>query len=158
MADPTRTQVWLGKPGGDRLSLRLAQYQYPALNARSDNQWDRNWLRVEGHVESSWCAWRFNDPCMLTSEWQSLIDWARSLPHPTLPEIHFLEPLIAWRFSNRHANVLSVTLRGETLPKEHPKFEERWKSGVTLTLDFHAKMLDEVVAAWAADAATFPPR
>lgn len=70
--------------------LTISGYQFPNV---SDDEWDSNWLVIEGHVNLRGREWRFRDPCMTTFEARSLADWlealsqgAQALPYCALTE------------------------------------------------------------------------
>jgi hypothetical protein len=147
--------VFIGIPGCDRLSLRVRRYQYPG-NARPGD-YDSNWLMVEGWVKRADDQWCFVDPCLLTGEFASLIEWLRALPTSS-PPIDFIEPLL--HFGHHEEDepwTFRVTLRAEAVP-ESVCGDARWDEGITLCITTDARQRDVVVKQLEADFARFPPR
>ena len=81
---------------GQSLELRILGYQYPDLETE---EYDSNWLNVEGKVAHPRGNWKFRDPCLLTYEASRLADWLDSLARGTLSseEVSFIEPNISFR-------------------------------------------------------------
>jgi hypothetical protein len=42
--------VDLASTNGNRVTLSIERYEYPARDAMGDEDWDANWLVVSGHV------------------------------------------------------------------------------------------------------------
>ena len=58
-------------------ALRVAGYQFPE---REHEDWDSNWLVVEGRVAPvDERAWEFRDPALLTWEVERLSNWLEAL-------------------------------------------------------------------------------
>lgn len=65
----------LGTQGGT-VSLLPVGYQYPALAARGEHDWDANWLVIGGEVRTDdGHTWSFTEPCMTTWEAARLGEW-----------------------------------------------------------------------------------
>jgi hypothetical protein len=82
--------------GGHSLELRILGYQYPDMHTED---YDSNWLAVEGKVTHPRGNWTFNDPCLLTYEASRLADWLGSFARgtPVSDEVRFIEPNISFR-------------------------------------------------------------
>ena len=80
---------------GQSLEIRIAGYQFAEMETE---EYDSNWLRIEGSVQHPRGSWRFNDPCVLTYEAMGLASWIESLAqNPSLPsEYDFLEPNLSF--------------------------------------------------------------
>ncbi len=78
------------------IELRILGYQFPDLETE---EYDSNWLHVEGIVAHPKGNWRFRDPCLLTYEASRLADWLDLLGRgtATAEEIGFIEPNISFR-------------------------------------------------------------
>lgn len=86
---------------GDDISLELtiAGYQFPNPSGNEENNWDLNWLVIEGKVECEDKSknWTFRDPCLTTFEVEELAKW---LEGPSrLPVKIFVEPNLKFTFS-----------------------------------------------------------
>lgn len=68
--DETSAMVLEGRESWFRLSI--VQYQFPQIK---EDEWDSNWLIIDGHVCIEGKEWRFTDPCLTTFEAMRLADW-----------------------------------------------------------------------------------
>lgn len=84
---------------GHAFELRILGYQYPDLRTE---EYDSNWLIVEGKVTHPRGGWTFRDPCLLTYEASRLADWLGSFAGgvPSSNEVGFIEPNISFRSVN----------------------------------------------------------
>ena len=75
---------------GSSLRLRITGYQFPDMT----DQWDSNWLMIEGAVDLAGRGWRFEDPCLTTIEAYRLADWLDACANgtPKYPYCGFIEP------------------------------------------------------------------
>lgn len=71
--------------------LKIAGYQFPD---NVNDEWDSNWLIIDGSVRLTGREWRFRDPCLTTFEAVSLADWFEACAHgkPREPYCSFTEP------------------------------------------------------------------
>jgi hypothetical protein len=101
--------------GLNRFQLRLVGYQFPHI---ANENYDSNWLVVEGSVKHAGGEWTFRDPCLLTWEAWELLMWLDTLSsgQPTKAELHFLEPNIS--FLSRPGGILCVSFSLEALPPQ----------------------------------------
>jgi hypothetical protein len=83
-------------PDRQSLELRICGYQFPACET---DDYDSNWLIVEGTVAHPRGEWAFRDPCLLTYEASRLADWLESLSRsdPSSKEESFIEPNLSFR-------------------------------------------------------------
>jgi len=127
-----------------RFDLDIAGYQFPSAPG---GDYDSAWLRVQGNVQSGQLVWKFDDPCILTSELVSLADWLARVPVMLRgSELEFLEPNLrfAWLFENGQG-VLSVYFSQHTAPPGASE-DERFGDGYAIRfpvdcIDFAAASL-----------------
>jgi hypothetical protein len=88
--------VRLETTDGHSLELRILGYQYPDMETE---EYDSNWLIVEGQIMHPRGGWKFRDPCLLTYEASRLAAWLESLARGSTPEteVGFIEPNISFR-------------------------------------------------------------
>jgi hypothetical protein len=114
---------------GFGLDLDVTGYQYPELADPDDG----NWLRVVGRVEHPRGGWRFDDPCLTTSELVQLAGWfdgvANGAPDPDAGS--FIEPNLAFSWTAAPQPLIHVTLAYESAPRWLTDREARM-DGVTL--------------------------
>ena len=82
---------------GQSFELRILGYEYPQCETE---EYDSNWLRVEGKVADPRGGWEFRHPCLLTYEVSHLADWLESLARGAASpkELTFIEPNISFRW------------------------------------------------------------
>lgn len=96
------------------IELRIVDYQYPE---NSRDQYDADWLRVEGVITHPLGNWRFNDPCLLTWEALALATWLDSWGKSTDPEIGFIEPNLSFAKSDSPlGSLLRISFELESRP------------------------------------------
>ena len=90
-------QMHLAGPDGQSLELRIVGYQFPHLESE---EYDSNWLIVEGKVVHPRGEWTFRSPCLLTYEVASLADWLDSVVRgrPRSEKKGFIEPNLRVQF------------------------------------------------------------
>lgn len=95
--------------GDEWLRLRVQSYQF----ADATDEHDANWLVIAGEVQLDSLRWRFDDPCLLTWELESLMTFLwLAADDPTTPRtITFLEPLLAFTWNGD--GTLRIALEGE---------------------------------------------
>ncbi|MFI2432268.1 hypothetical protein [Streptomyces sp. NPDC018693] len=139
-----------------QLALRPLRYEFPA--ARGD-QYDDNWLVVEGTATTPERSWSFTEPCLLTDEARRISTWLRGVAAGTVavttPELSFLEPLLAFSLADRgeEGATIRVHLSLEAAPPGEP---EIFQPSVEITLDGAA--LRAAADDWDRALAPFPPR
>jgi len=80
---------------GQSLELRILGYQFPDLETED---YDSNWLNIEGKVAHVRGSWQFCDPCLLTYEASELADWLDALASdPCSGTLTFIEPNLSFR-------------------------------------------------------------
>ena len=101
------------RSGSNYLELKLVGYQYPHI---TNEQYDSNWLIVEGTVEHASGRWRFRDPCLLTWEAAELVGWLDALANKQTAdsELGFIEPNLS--FASLADGTLHVTFALEAYP------------------------------------------
>ena len=58
--------------GSSWFQLQITNYQFPGIEK---DEWDSNWLIVEGSVRLSDREWHFREPCLTTFEVDDLASW-----------------------------------------------------------------------------------
>jgi hypothetical protein len=119
--------------GDSSIELRIVNYQYPD---NSRDQYDADWLRIEGIVTHPSGNWRFCDPCLLTWEAFALATWldcwaGRSSVNPT---IGFIEPNLS--FSRINASIGSSLRVSFELESRPPWAKKKFVGESDLWLDF----------------------
>ncbi len=136
---------WLGQPGS-RIRLRVTGYQFQNSRDLDCQDYDANWLMVEGTVDCPVGRWTFHDPCLLTWEAAELVEWLGKTPIPARA-ITFIEPLVAFeRAGSESKPRLAVTLRGEALPSDLFDHETRWGVGLMIPLTYTVDELAKFTA------------
>ena len=69
----------------------IVGYQFPK---NTKDEWDSNWLIIDGSGRLTGREWRFRDPCLTTFEAASLADWLEACAHGKArePYCSFTEP------------------------------------------------------------------
>ncbi len=85
------TPLRFSNEDGSSLKVRILGYQYPE---NSRDQYDADWLRIEGIATHPKGNWRFCDPCLLTWEASALAAWLESCGDAANAQtsIGFIEP------------------------------------------------------------------
>jgi hypothetical protein len=61
---------------GEELHLEVLGYQFPGTK---DDEWDSEWLIIEGQVSCARGRWKFRNSCLCTFELQALATWLRDV-------------------------------------------------------------------------------
>lgn len=96
--------------------LRILGYQN---SGGSTNDYDANWLSIEGRARHPRGAWTFQDPCLLTWKVTRLATWLDTLASGKVPEaaLRFVEPLLAFRWiCSGSPQMLQVHFAAEASP------------------------------------------
>ncbi len=157
---------------GATVSLLPVGYQYPALAARGEHDWDANWLVIGGEVRSDGGhTWSFTEPCMTTWEAARLGDWLREVAsggvEPALVDgpaddrvLAFTEPTLAFGLVSRRGQ--DVVLRFHlSLDAQAPAADDHNPTGLTEYVVPIAVSLADLTAAarsWFDELASFPAR
>ncbi len=115
------------------VELRILGYQYPE---NSRDQYDADWLRVEGIVTHPNGNWRFCDPCLLTWEASALATWLDRWVDSANAQstIGFIEPNLSFsRIDSSPGSVLPVSFELESRP---PWAEKRFADESDFWIDF----------------------
>lgn len=101
---------------GGSLELRIVGYQFPD---NLHDEYDADWLRVEGVATHPNGNWRFLDSCLLTWEALALADWLDSWDRAKnqQPRIGFIEPNLSFsRIDSSPASILRISFELESRP------------------------------------------
>jgi hypothetical protein len=99
-----------------RFELEVVDYEYPD---RTSDDYDSNWLIVEGTVRHPRGNWWFREPILLTYELIRLADWLDAVAVATEPEpwCGFIEPNLSFALSGTGAaRTVQVTFTAEARP------------------------------------------
>ena len=107
--------------GGCSLELSIVGYQFPGMDPEPGKfDYDVNWLVVEGQASDGTQAWKFRDPCLLTTEARELAAWLDGLAagRSDLDPTNFTEPVLEFRYvaSPPERPVVRVVFRLEARP------------------------------------------
>lgn len=124
------------------LRLRLVDYQFPD---NVDDEWDSNWLIVDGAVSLTGREWRFRDPCLTTVEAERLADWLDACAQGTaeVPYCDFTEPLLQFHLVD--PQTLRVSFALEAAPPWAKRGDDWTEHGFNLRVGpFLAKAATEL--------------
>jgi len=142
--------------GADRIELRIIGYQFPDAEPDGADDWDANWLMIEGEVTAAGSQWRFRDPCLTTWEARALLDWLRRAPNSD-DAIDFVEPALA--FAREPAEGGGVTIAVTLGDGATPAADDAPASDpVRLTIPLTRAQLDSAAAEWERELAAHPAR
>lgn len=100
---------------GDNSSFRLLilRYQFPNIH---DDEWDSNWLVVQGRVCLDSKEWVFRDPCLTTFEAARLADWLGAIARGEKENdlCCFIEPNL--QFDRQANNTVRISFALEAAP------------------------------------------
>jgi hypothetical protein len=141
--------------GGQELALTICGYQFPSGN----DEYDRNWLVVEGAVCDGSRRWRFRDPCLLTNEASELAAWLASACNPAWPPsaLTFLEPNLSFERRKLTEDRVEVCV-GFDLEARPPWDDRDSESRYVLVLDCDRSQLLAAAEALRSELAPFPWR
>ncbi len=155
---------------GAVVELRPVAYQFPEAVADASplNDWDANWLRIEGSVRlADGRSWPFVDPSLVVDEVRELGVWLARVRgddvapvEPTGDEdrlLRFTEPNLAFSLAARDER--DVTLRVHLSLECRPAWSASsplYEYAVELRLPREA--LHHAISQWDADLAPFPTR
>jgi hypothetical protein len=142
----------LAASNGDSLTLRVAGYEFPHLVGSGPQDWDANWLVVEGHVRAGEAEWTFRDPCLTTWEARTLASWLHRVADGAGGgPLEFTEPCLAfsWERGTSEEVVIRIRFAAEALPN-------RGKDTIELTVACQA--VSSAAADWDAELEAFPVR
>jgi hypothetical protein len=90
---------------GQSFKLTLARFEPP----------DRKWLVVVGDVDDGARRWRFEDPCLTTTEARHLAEWLRRVADGKTNrfELDFLEPNLAFEVVGRSGPRVAIRVAFE---------------------------------------------
>lgn len=107
-------EKWVTLAGEESsLRLRVVGYQFPDI---TDDEWDSNWLVVDGVVVLEGRQWRFQDPCLTTFEAIRLADWLDACANGSAKDSYcdFTEPNL--QFELIDPETLRVSFALESAP------------------------------------------
>jgi hypothetical protein len=163
-------RVLLRDDSSDRfVSLAISGYEFPGT---LDDEYDRNWLMIDGRAKSDDFEWSFLEPILLTSEAMELAEWlgevargdalvpgspSGSYHREALPTV---EPNLVFELieQNETSATIRVFLQLESSPPDlfTGDFPDRWGYFVELTMERSSFAMAS--SEWSAEIAKFPPR
>ncbi len=142
--------VWLKGPRG-ALQLRLAGYQFPSITS---DEWDANWLIVQGSASLDGKAWDFEDPCLTNFEAAELADWLDKVVEVSaLSSLFFTEPNLEFRLDK--AGEIAVFFSLEAAPPWAMQNDEETEYGFQIAV---GPQLSNAASALRRQLAQFPVR
>lgn len=95
------------------LRISIMRYQFPKID---NDEWDSNWLVIEGHASIGGRVWRFNDPCLTTFEIMRFADWLDAQASGIADQAHcaFTEPNL--EFERQSDRTIRVRFSHESAP------------------------------------------
>lgn len=156
--------------GGESVELTIVGYEYPSMTASGKNDWDANWLVIQGEVSDGQRRWRFRDPALTTWEASRVASWLRSVasqdvrPSPLNEDemggLTFTEPNLGFSLHDRRgdAAVLRVHFSLESAPPwiEGEARYDLYDYFVELLITFD--QIESAVRAWESENAIFRAR
>ena len=144
---------WTG-PRGDRFSLSVTGYQFPAAN----DGHDANWLVVSIQARNHSGAWTATAPCVLTWDLLSLADWLRDVETDEAEawcglEVDVILTSLGW--SRGHATVAVALSYGLSKPD---LAEEVERARDLLVVDVIPAHLTQSILGVQRACEAFPPR
>lgn len=150
-----------------RFWLVVSGYQYPGLPGEGPQDWDANWLIIQGEVElPDGRRSSFVDPCLTTWEADDLGAWLRrvsrgeALTAPDRgPAVEFLEPNLGFRAMQGEDG--RIELRVYLSLEAEPPWVMEGAPGVHrnyVTMDLTREQLADAAEAWLAECREFPAR
>lgn len=144
---------------GAEVELSIVGYEFPDLSGLDDpedDEWDANWLVVEGRVRlPDGRRWSFREPCLVVDEARELGEWLGGVGGDTLV---FTEPNLGFSRepggSDRGEIRLRVTLSHESVPP----WIERCAEGWVVPLTIEPSELTAAASDWTASLVAFPAR
>jgi hypothetical protein len=147
----------LASKDGHLFEMRILQYQFPHMETED---YDSNWLIIEGEVIHPKGSWHFRDPCLLTYEAERLASWmdavAGGKPLPAICD--FMEPTLEFRaiFSAQRP-VLRVYFELEARP-EWASNERPGKEDIWVEFPFEELNLRSIAREWRGELSAYPQR
>ncbi|WP_156400382.1 hypothetical protein [Caulobacter sp. Root655] len=107
----------------------IVDYQFPKI---IDDEWDSNWLIVDGAVRLAGREWRFRDPCLTAFEARRLADWLDACVRGKAekPYCGFTEPNL--QFDLIDPQTLRVSFALESAPPWAKKGDDWTEHGFNL--------------------------
>jgi hypothetical protein len=92
--------------------LNVAGYQFPGI---SNDEWDSNWLIIDGAVRLDGREWRFKEPCLTTFEALRLASWLEGCAQGKTAELEcsFTEPNLQFDLIEAHTLRISFALEAK---------------------------------------------
>ena len=141
--------------GTSEFTLDIRSYQFPNAVARDDQDWDPEWLHVEGSVSTPKGHWKFSDACLTTFELETLAHWFRDLAAGKAPAaVDFTEPNL--RFARQDESVV-IWFSQEASPPWATE-DERFGDGVPVLFQFRKEEIDIATLSMAELVMKFPMR
>ncbi|QUD88274.1 WapI family immunity protein [Phenylobacterium montanum] len=131
-ADEGNSLVPMALANGDSwFRLTIASYQFPQI---TDDEWDSNWLVIDGSARLNGKEWRFRDPCLTTFEAVNLATWMEACAQGTAKEPYcaFTEPNL--QFDLVDAQTMRVSFALESAPPWAKQGDDWTKHGFNLSV------------------------
>ena len=115
--------------GDSWFRMIVARYQFPNNN---NDEWDSNWLIIDGSVRLNGKEWQFRDPCLTTFEAEDLADWLEACAQgkAVKPYCAFTEPNL--QFDLVDAQDIRVSFALESAPPWAKQGDDWTKHGFNL--------------------------
>jgi hypothetical protein len=139
--------------GSRSVGLVPVRYEFATMQSADTEDWDSNWLMIQGHVADGDLTWSFVHPYMTTWEARQLSVWLRLISSGTAPDadLMFTEPNVQLRFLGSHDDEarISVGFAAESAPPgtdDERRFGDGHPVELTLPSDAFGAAADEVTA------------
>jgi hypothetical protein len=122
---------------------------------------DANWLVISGQVTTRTLSWRFEDPCLMTTEARELASWLGDVASGSGDAVSpwFVEPNIELRVAERSGAAIGIRFlfRHESAPPGSAD-EVKFNAGFPVDIGISADDLRAATDEWVKDLLPFPPR
>lgn len=114
------------------LRIGVESYQFPDI---SDDEWDSNWLIINGDAALNGDSWTFQDPCLTTFEMERLANWLNQVSSGKVEQTFcgFVEPNL--NFERVSDVEIRITFSLEALPPWHTGDGDFGGIGINVPID-----------------------
>jgi hypothetical protein len=113
--------MYLRNNQGDYFRLKILKYQFPHI---TKDYYDANWLKIHIDASINGREWSAEDPCLLTYEVETLIQWLDEISTKESPTQYcsFTEPCLEFKRieSSTATSILRVFIDYNLLPPWKP--------------------------------------